>query len=142
MEPISLTVGAVAAALVAKAQERAVDATADAGAGVLRALIERVRRRFVDACDGEGTRVLELVEQAPDSPRLTGRLAAAIDHHVTAEPAFAAELEQLIAQAKAGGVDIESISLVAWGDHNVQIAGVTGSQISISRRQPPGRPAA
>jgi len=137
MDPVSLSVGALVARLVAKASERAVDATVESGEGVLRALVDRVRHRFSDADDEGGSRVLELVQDAPDSAKTVTALAAAIDRHAPPDSAFATELWQLVERARSEGVRIESISQGARGDQTTQIAGVAGSHISITHDQPP-----
>ena len=143
MEPISLTVAAIVAAVAAKATDHAADAVVEGGEGALRRVIGRVRERFAGAGDEDGARALELVEQVPDSPRLVRGLAEAVDRHVVEEPGFAQELEQLAARAREGGVDVESIVQVALGDQAVQIAGVQSSTITVTHGAPtPPRPAA
>jgi hypothetical protein len=137
VEPV--TVGVVVAALAAKAAGRAADATVDAGEGVLRRLVDRVRARFAGAGDADAARVLELVEEVPDSEQLRGRLAEAVDRHAGADSAFAGELDALVGEARQGGVNVEQITQSAWGDGNVQIGGVADSQITIDGgdRAPP-----
>jgi hypothetical protein len=142
MEPISLTVAAIVAAVAARAQDDVLDAVVEGGEGVLRRVVARVRERFCDAGDADGAQALELVEQVPDSRRLVRGLAEAVDRHVVDEPAFAQELEQLAARARAGGVDVESITQVALGDQGVQIAGVQSSTITVTHAAPaPRKPA-
>lgn len=137
-----MTVGAIVAALVAKAGDRAAEATVEGGEGVLRGLVKRLRRRFSETEDPSGSEALALVERAPDSASLVGELASAVDRHAAADPGFEAELEGLVERARSAGVTVESISQVATGDQNVQVAGVTGSQISVTHGQPPRKPAA
>ena len=139
VEPVTL--GVIVAALASKTFDRAVDASVEAGEGILRRLVSRVRERFSGAGDLEAVRVLELVEEVPDSQRLTGQLAAAVDLHAVADQTFAADLEALVGEARAGGVKVEQITQSAWGDANVQIADVAGSQITIDRGgRPPASP--
>lgn len=88
VEPVSLIVAALVAALAPRAADRALDATVDVGEGVLRRLVDRVRQRFADEGDVEASRVLDLVEQVPDSQLLIEQLATAIDRHATNAPAF------------------------------------------------------
>jgi hypothetical protein len=133
MEPISITIGAAVAALLAKAWERTLDATADAGQATLQRLADRVRQRFAQESDDHALRALELVEQVPDSELLTGRLAGAIDHHAGIDPEFASELETLVSETKAAGVYVGQIKQTVMGNHNIQIGNATGSQINLHR---------
>jgi len=139
VEPVTL--GVIVAALASKTFDRAVEASVEGGEGVLRRLVSRVRQRFSGAGDLEATGALELVEEVPDSQRLAGQLAEAVDRHAGADPAFAADLQALVSEARAGGVKVEQITQSAWGDANVQIADVAGSQITIDRGgRPPASP--
>jgi hypothetical protein len=143
MEPISLTVAAIVAAVAARAQDDVVDAVVEGGEGVLRRVVTRVRERFSGTADADGTKALALVEEVPDSKRAVQLLAAAVDRHVVNEPAFANALEELAERARAGGVDVDSIILVALGDQAVQIAGVHSSTITVTHAAPaPRKPAA
>jgi hypothetical protein len=85
MEPISLTVSAIVAALAAKARDRAIDATVVGGEGVLHRLVSRLRARFSDTDDRDATETLELVERMADSPKLVADLAKAVERHVAAD---------------------------------------------------------
>jgi hypothetical protein len=135
-----MTLGAVVAALVAKTGDRAAETAVEGAGGLLRGLVERVRRRFSDTDDRPACEALELVERAPDSATLAGELAAAVDRHATCDAGFAAELTQLVERARQQGVNVESISQVAVGDQAVQIAGVAGSQINVTHGPVPPKP--
>jgi hypothetical protein len=139
VEPISLAVAAIVAAVASKAQDRAVDTTVEGGENVLRHVVGRLRYRFSGAGDADATRALELVEEVPDSPKFVEMLAVAVDRHASADAAFASELEKLVAEARSSGVDAASITQVALGDQAVQIAGVTDSQITITHASSPAR---
>ncbi len=142
MEPISLTVAAIVAAVAAKASDRATDAVVEGGEGALRRVVGSVRERFFETADDDATKALELVEQVPDSKRLIDDLAVAVDRHVVGEPAFAAVLEDLAEQARAGGVDVGAITQNALGDQVVQIAAVDSSTITVTHAAPrPDNPA-
>jgi hypothetical protein len=132
-----LTVAAIVAAVAARAQDDAVDAIVEGGESGLSRVVARVRERFSDSGDEDATKALELVEQVPDHTRLIEELAVAVDRHVVNESAFGAGLEELAAQAQAGGVDIESIRQVALGDQAVQIAGVQSSTITVTHAASP-----
>ena len=131
MEPVSLTLGAIVAALVAKAAERAVEGGEDA----LARLVGQLRRRL--SGEREAQTALAHVEEVPDSPSRLGALTEVINRRLEADPGFRSELEALVQQAQAGGVDVGSIAQTAWGNQNVQIAGVEGSSISLGYGQPP-----
>ena len=133
MEPVSLTLGAIAAALVAKAAERAVEG----GEGVLVRLVGWLRQRFSADDQHEAQAALAHVEQVPDSPSRLQRLAEVIDRRAEADAGFRSELKALVKHAQAGGVDVGTIAQTAWGDQNVQIAGVEGSSINLTYGQPP-----
>ena len=139
VEPVSLTVGAIVAALVAKASDKAADRAVDDGAGALGRLVGWLRKRFVDDDAVEATIALANVEEVPDSPSRLRELAAELDHRA-AVPGFRVELQALVDEARAAGVDIGSIGQSAWGNQNTQIAGVVGSIITATHGQlPPGR---
>ena len=141
MEPISVTVAAIMAALAARASDRAVDATVQGGEGVLRRIASRVRERFAAADDEDAMGALELVERVPDSKMLVEQLAAAVNRYAVGDPVFASELADLVGEARANGVDVNSITQIALGDQAVQIAGVTSSTITITRTaSPPAEP--
>lgn len=139
-EPISLTLSAVAAGLVAKSLDRAADGAVDAGAGAVARLVAAVRKRFSDRGDDAGSAALERVEEAADSPSRVRELADAIDRQAV-DPAFRAELEQTIEAARKEGVDVTAICQAAFGDQDVQIANVSGqSTVTVSYGTPPAEP--
>jgi hypothetical protein len=45
----------------------------------------------------------------------------------------------LVDEAAKANLDVGSIVQSAWGDHNIQIAGVSGSTITITGSPPPIR---
>jgi hypothetical protein len=130
VEPVTL--GVIVAALIAKTAERATDRTVEGGESALRRLAGALRERFSGAKDDEAQRALELVEAAPDSARSREALATVIDDRAVRDPALRSELEELVAQARAAGVDIRVI-----GDQNVIATDVVASQIHVSYGRPP-----
>ena len=140
MEPVSLTLGAIAAALVAKAGDKAADRAVEGGAGVLRRLVGWLRERFSGDNDADGTRAISRVEDAPDSPSRIQELADVLDRRVGADEGFRDTLKALVAEARSAGVDVGSITQSAWGSQNVQNAGVAHSQIHVTFGQPPPAP--
>ncbi len=138
MEPVSLTVGAIVAALVAKAAEAAGDEAGRGVAGGVRRVAAWLRARFAEDADEAGVAVLERLEEAPDSPSRVRALAAYVDERSGRDEAFRNEVEARIAEAQREGVDVHGVSQVAYGEQNVQVADVTGSSISISHRADPG----
>ena len=137
MEPVSLTLGAVVAALVAKAADKAADRAVEGGQGALGRLVSWLRQRFSGDDEPEATTALSHVEDVPDSPSRLTALAEVIDRRAAVDAGFRSELETLVDRAQAGGVDVGSIVQTAWGDRNVQSAGVVGSEIHITYGQPP-----
>jgi len=130
VEPVTL--GVVVAALVARALGRAEDKAVDEGEGVLRRLVGALRQHFSGAGDQTGTAALERVEDAPDSPTSVRDLAMLLDDRAAGDAAFRGELEGLVEQARAAGVDVDSISQVAVGDQNVQAAGLIDSLVNVT----------
>jgi Spy/CpxP family protein refolding chaperone len=128
MDPVSLSLGAVVAALVAKAADRAEDGVVDAAATALSRLVNWVRTHL----GGGSHSPLERLTDAPDSPSRIRALAEEIDQRASGDDQFRKELQALVEQAQSAGVDVASVSQVAWGDQNVQNANVTGSDIRVS----------
>jgi len=135
VEPV--TVGVIAAALVAKALDRAEDDAVDAGEGALRRLIAFLRHRFSHDVEAATSTALARVEDAPDNLSQVQELAAAIDRVAELDPAFRSALEGLIAEGRRSGVDVGTIVQTAKGHQNVQIAGVADSEVHMSFGQPP-----
>jgi hypothetical protein len=134
-----LTVGGVAAALVAKAVDRTGDKTAEAGWAVVGRLVGKVRRHFREHGDDADRAALTRVEDPPASRKHLEALAAAIDRHASSDPELGAELRRLVDEAARSNLEVGSIVQSAWGDHNIQIAGESGSTITITGSPPPIR---
>ena len=83
---------------------------------------------------------LARLQDAPDSPSRVRELAAVLDRRA-GDRGFRTELQTVVDEAQAAGVDVGSIAQVAWGDRNVQIAGVVGSTVTTTHGQPPPSPA-
>ncbi len=137
VEPVSLTLGTIAAALVTKATEEAAGRAVKSGAGALTSLVNWLRRRFSGADEQQGVTALARVEEVPDSPSRLKELAEVLDRWAEADPEFHSELRSLVERAQASGVDVGSIAQTAWGDQNVQSAGVVSSEITVTYGQPP-----
>lgn len=140
VEPVSLTLGAVVAALVAKAAEKAGERAVESGAGVLSRLVGRLRQRFTGDGDAAATNALDQVEDAPDSPSRLKLLTEVVDRRAAADADFRSELETLVHEARAEGVDVGSITQTVWGDQNVQVAGIVGSDVNVTYGHPPPAP--
>jgi hypothetical protein len=102
-------------------------------------LVGKIRRHFREDGDDVDRAALARVEDPPASPKHLQVLAAAIDRHAGSEPEFAGELQRLVDETGKTDLDVGSIVQSAWGDHNIQIAGVSGSTIMISGSPPPIR---
>lgn len=135
MDPITL--GAIVAALAAKAMERAGDEAVDAGFGTMRKIVDTLRRRFSSSEDSEGVEALARLSEAPDSPTRVRALADLVDDRTARSADLHEELGALVKEARDGGVDVDSISQVANGNQNVQNADINNSEINISQGPPP-----
>jgi hypothetical protein len=105
MEPI--TIALTAATLIAtKFAERLGD---DMG-GAVTTIFDAVRRRF--AGDSEMEDALTRLEAKPESEARTKEVAELLETRVQREPAFAAELEQLIGAAEAQQGDTKMVTVI------------------------------
>jgi hypothetical protein len=138
VEPLSVSLGAVVAALIVKAAEKAGEAALEGGAGVLGRLVAAVRQRFSSAGDAQATAALERVEDLPVGPKQRDALAGVIDAYAAEDGGWAEQLQALVGEADRGGVDVAGVVQQVYGDHNVTIADVKGSTISIHGRPPGG----
>lgn len=77
VEPVSITLGAIAAAVYAKAQDRVAEGAVEGGEGVVRRLAAWLRARLSD--DHAGRSALERVERAPNDRSGMDALARVID---------------------------------------------------------------
>ena len=129
---IEVTLGVLAAALVAKALDRAQGKAVDQGEGALKRLVELVRGRLSGAGDKEGSKALERVEEVPDSKSRIEALALLLEKQVDDEPEFRRELKALVEEAEGAGVDVKSIVQVTYRGQSPQFANVSDSEINIS----------
>jgi hypothetical protein len=134
VDPVSLSLGAVVAALVVKAAERVGERAAEGAAGGLGRLVGWLRARLSGS--ESDAAALARVEEVPDSPSRVKELAAAIDR-LAADPQFRSELQAMVEESREAGVDVESVSQSVWGNQNVQVAGVSDSEIRVNYGQPP-----
>jgi hypothetical protein len=131
VEPVSLTVGAVMAALVVKAAERTGEELGEAGASGIGRVVVWLRGRFEKAGDVEGVSALSAAVEVPDSPTRVGFLAGVLDARADADPDFRSQLERLIAEAEEAGVEVKQVTQTAVGNQNVQVADQSGT-VTIS----------
>jgi hypothetical protein len=131
VEPITL--GVIAAALIAKALDRAEDDAVDRGVGVVRRGLTALRERFSRENDQEVQQALAQLAEASDSPNLMNSLGELLDERAKRSPELRAELEALVKDAENAGWDVGSITQIAIGDGNVQIADVNTSQINVGQ---------
>ena len=124
MDLESISLGMMAAPLIAKATERASEKVVDTASQGLATFTGWLRQRLHG--HPSATALAHVVE-VPDSASLVRALADALDERAAADPGFAAELREHVEQARAAGVQVTSISQSAVGDANVQAANVQGS---------------
>ena len=133
VEPVSLTVGAVVAALLTKAAEASGENLADAAKAAVRRVVGWLRERFTRAGDEEGSQALAWAEGAPDSASRARALAEVIDRRAAADPEFKSQLQQLVDEARQHqGLQVGSIAQSAVGDQNVQAAGNQDTSVTVS----------
>jgi hypothetical protein len=137
VEPVSLSVGAVVAALVLKAAEKTGEQGAESGWNAARRLLERLRSRFRERGNADAEAALARVEDPPASERHLKTLADAVDREASQDPGFAAELQRLIKEAESGGVKVQQVTQSAWGSQIVQNQDLTGSSVKVSFNKPP-----
>ena len=138
VEPMSLTVGSVVAALVTKAAEKGGENLADAAKAALGRLVGWLRDRFGRDGDQTGVQALAAAEKY-GGPVAGQELADAVDGKAATDAGFKAEVERLVARTEQQGVDVKTISQNAWGGNQIaQIADVTGSTISTNFGGQPG----
>jgi hypothetical protein len=125
IEPVTL--GVVVAALIAKMLDRSEDRLLDEGAGVLRRLRATIVERFLHSGDEGGSRALTRFEEAPDSPSRLRELVHVLDTRSEEDPAFAGLLVGLVEEARAAGVEVPTVTQIAVGDQNVQVARADGN---------------
>ncbi len=123
-------------ALVAKAAEKAGERAVESGAGALSRLVGMLRQRFMGDGDAVATKALAQVEDAPDSPSRLQLLTEVVDRRADADADLRSELETLVQEARAEGVDVGPITQIA-GNQNVQVAGTVGSDVNVTHGQPP-----
>lgn len=134
VEPVSLTLGAIAASLVAKAVEKAVDKAADGavdeGAGAVVRVVAWVRSRFGHRPE------LAALEHVPDSARLQTQLGEVIDAELVEDPPSRQELQRLIDASQTanpiGVFHIGSITATQGGVAAAQIVGNVSTTSSNS----------
>ena len=138
VEPVSLTVGALVAALLTKAAEKGGENLADAAKTAVSRLVGWLRDRFTQTGDDEGSKALAWAEGAPDSPSRMTALAQVVDRRAATDPEFKSQLQQLVDDAKQRqGLQVGSIALSASGNQNVQTAGNQDTSVTVSYGTPP-----
>lgn len=138
VEPVSLTVGAVVAALVTKAADKGGENLADAAKEAVGRLVGWLRDRFSRDNDQVAVRALTAAERYYDSGAARAELAGVVDAKATADAGFKAELERLVAQADQQGAEVKAITQIAWGSQISQITDVKDSTITTTIGGQPG----
>ncbi len=108
-----LTLGAVAAALVAEAA----DTSTEEGFGdeMLDRLIGWLRRLFAADESNGGAAALSRMERDPDGPSTLVELAYVLNRRAEADADFRADLMALVQEASAAGIDVGAVTRTAWG---------------------------
>jgi hypothetical protein len=117
VEPVSVTLGAIAAAVFAKAQDRVAQGAVEGGEGVARRLAAWLRARFSD--DEVGRAALARVERAPSDRSEMDALADVIDGCAQDDTdTFRAELVELVDAVKDDAMAARFVTEV-YGDARV-----------------------
>jgi hypothetical protein len=136
-EPVSLTLGAVVAALLTKAAEKGGENLADAAKAAVGRLIGWSRDRFTRDGDEEGSQALAWAEGAPDS-RSRMRVLAEVTGGRRADPEFKSLVQRLVDDAKQGeGLRVGSVTQSASGNQHVQVVDNQGAvNVAYGQSQP------
>jgi hypothetical protein len=126
---IELALGAAAAALFAKALDRAGEKTVDRGEGALCRLVKLVKDRL--SADEKGAKALEKMQGAP-SPSGVEALGQLLNEQTKDDPEFRRELEALIEEAKGSGISVEGIVQATYGDQSPQVGVVSGGEVNVT----------
>ena len=132
---IEAMLGTAAAALIAKALDRAESKTVDKGEGVLRRLIEVVRERLAGGDVRGQVEALKKVEEVPDSASRIETLARAIDLRADEDPDFRNQVGTLIGQAEEAEVDVKAAVQVAYGANSPEFQNTSAAR-STSAMEP------
>jgi hypothetical protein len=123
---IELALGAAAAALFAKALDRAGEKAVDQGEGALRRLVELVRGRL--SSEEKDSKALEKVEDAPDSPSRVEALAQLLDERTKDDRDFRRELKALVEEAE---VNVGDIAQATYGPQS-PVFGVVSGKVDLT----------
>ena len=115
-----MTLGSIAAALVARNAVARARRTVDDDTRVLDRLVGWLRRLVAADDPTVGVAALARVEDAPESHERLHDLAQVLDRRAIADGGFRSDLEALINEASATGVDVNSITQTAWGSQSSQ----------------------
>lgn len=115
-----MNLGAASAALVAKNAENMARGTCGDEANVVNRLVGWLRRLVAADDPAIGGAALDRVEEAPDSHVRLHELAEVLNRRATDDASFRSDLEALINQARTQGIDISSITQLAWGKATVR----------------------
>lgn len=111
-----MTLGAITAALVARNAANRARRTSDDDTKVLDHLVGWLRRLVAADDPTAGAAALARVEEAPESHERLHDLAQVLNRRAIADGDFRSDLEALVNEARAEGVDVSSITQMAWGN--------------------------
>lgn len=138
MDPLSLTLGGLVAGLIAHAFDSAGGELGSAAAGLASGFVDRLQAHFKSVDDDEAVAVLTRVVDPPVGPAQLEKLAGVLDTYAEQDLGFGRDLEALVRESEAAGLDIGAVSQVAWGNNNLQITGVTRSSINLNQNPSAG----
>jgi len=115
-----MTLGAIIAALVARNAVARGRRTVDDDARVLDRLVGWLWRLVAADDPTIGVAALARVEEAPESHERLHDLAQLLSRRAIADGGFRSDLEALVDEATALGVDVNSITQMVWGNQPSQ----------------------
>lgn len=129
---IEVALGGIAAALVAKALDRAGEKAVDQGEGALQRLVKLVRGQLPETDAGNFSDALKRVEDTPDSPSRVEALANQLNDHAKSNPAFRRELAALVDEASESGLDVGDIVQATYRGQSPQFGLVSNSAVKVT----------
>ena len=133
VDPVTLSIGALAVAFVVKAVDKAGENVGEGLPATVGKIRDWLREQFSRKNEEASATALALVEAAPDSPSSLQALAGLIDCQAETDSVFKTELQELIAQAQTSGVDMDPVSQIAQGIDIVQIAHTKNSTVTVTQ---------
>jgi hypothetical protein len=119
-----MTLGAIAAAAFAEAQERMAERAVDGGESAVRRLSAWLRRRLANSGDEVAACALQMVERVPSRRSNVEALAVVLDDRAAGDAEFRARLAALVDGVQRGPVGGSFITDVSGNAHVDKIVNI------------------